>query len=90
MNMTLPKEERYGSINLNERKRSQLKEGTKVYDKVVYEVTAMREEAYERFIGEYKKGYGTVDFDMTAHFDARKKATITREIIYWFEVSQTL
>ena len=90
MNMTLPSEERYGSINLNEIQREQIKDENKIYDKVTYEITAMKEELYKAFINEYKEGLGKEDFDITAHFEERKKATITREEVYWFEVHQAL
>ncbi|GIT99372.1 hypothetical protein [Sulfurovum sp. TSL1] len=90
MNMTLPKEERYGSINLNETKRVQQHVDGLVYDKVTYEITAMREETYTAFINAYKEGLGTEDFDIAEHFEQRKKATITRKEEYWFEVHQTL
>lgn len=90
MNMTLPPQERYGSINLNETQREQIKEGTLVYDKVTYEITAMKEELYTAFINEYKEGLGTEGFDIAEHFNQRKKATISRDETYWFEVSQTL
>jgi len=90
MNMTLPPQERYGSINLNETQREQIKEDEKVYDKVTYEITAMKEDLYTAFINEYKEGLGKEDFDITAHFDQRKEATITRNEVYWFEVHQTL
>ena len=90
MNMTLPPEERYGSINLNETHREQIKENTLVYDKVTYEITAMKEEVYNAFIKEYKEGLGKEDFDITAHFEERKKATISINEVYWFEVHQAL
>lgn len=89
MNMTLPAEERYGSINLNETQREQIKDGSLVFDKVTYEITAMKESHYTAFINEYKEGLGKKDFDITAHFEERKQATITRSEIYWFEVHQT-
>ena len=90
MNMTLPEEERYGSINLNETERAQITEGELVYDKVTSEITAMKEKTYTAFINAYKEGLGTEEFDITAHFNERKKATITRNEAYWFEVHQTL
>ncbi|UPT77604.1 hypothetical protein MN086_00300 [Sulfurovum sp. XGS-02] len=90
MNMTLPKEERYGSINLNEIDRKEIHVDDLVYDKVTYEITAMKEETYAAFINEYKEGLGTEGFDITEHFNQRKKATITRNEDYWFEVHQTL
>ena len=90
MNMTLQADERYGSINLNETQREQIKADNKVYDKVTYEITAMKEEHYTAFINEYKEGLGKEDFDISAHFEERKKATITRDEVYWFEVHQAL
>ncbi len=90
MNMTLPPKDRYGSINLNETHREQINVGNLVYDKVTYEITAMKEELYTAFINEYKEGLGKEDFDITEHFDQRKKATINRSETYWFEVHQTL
>ena len=90
MNMTLPEDERYGSINLNETQREQIKIDDLVYDKVNYEITAMKEKTYTSFINAYKEGLGTEGFDITEHFNERKKATITRNEEYWFEVHQTL
>lgn len=90
MNMTLQADERYGSINLNETQREQIIAENKVYDKVTYEITAMKEEHYTAFINEYKEGLGKEDFDISAHFEERKKATITRDEVYWFEVHQAL
>jgi hypothetical protein len=90
MNMTLPEEERYGSINLNEISREQERTDDHVYDRVTYEITAMKEDLYTAFIKEYKEGLGKEDFDITEHFNQRKKATITRTETYWFEVHQAL
>ncbi len=90
MNMTLPEKERYGSINLNETGREQIHLDGLVYDKVTYEITAMKEELYTAFIKEYKEGLGTEGFDITEHFNQRKKATITRNEVHWFEVHQAL
>ena len=90
MNMTLQKADRFGNINLNEIDREQEYVGDMVYDKVTYEITAMKEDTYTSFINAYKEGYGAEGFDMTEHFNQRKKATLTRNEVYWFEVHQTL
>ena len=90
MNMTLPKEERFGSINLNEIHREQTVQNTLLYDKVTYEITAIKEELYTQFINQYKEGYGKEGFDMTEHFNQRKKATLLRTVEHWFEVSQII
>ena len=87
MNMTLQEEERYGSINLNEKAREELTIDTKKYHKVSYEVTAMQESLYNNFIKEYKEGYGKESFDLNLHFEKRKAATLKREVIHWFEIS---
>lgn len=88
MNLTQKDEDRYGGINANEKNRETIvtKEGT--FSKITYEVTAMKETLYATFIKEYKEGYGKKDFNLTDHFKNRGKATLTREIIHYFEVSQ--
>jgi hypothetical protein len=90
MNMTRPKEERYGSINLNEKSRETIEEGEKIYHHVIYEISAMKESDYAAFIEAYKEGYGKEDFDMEEHFQRRKEATLVRMEPHWFEVSQVL
>ena len=90
MNMTQEKEERYGSINLNETSREQIQVEGLIYDKVLYEITAIKEDTYALFINEYKEGYGTDGFNMNEHFKRRKEATLTRMETYWFEVSQII
>jgi len=86
MNMTLEKENRYGSINLNETAREQINQDNLLYDKVTYSVTAMKENIYATFINAYKEGYGKEDFDLSEHFNKRKEATLTREVTHWFEI----
>ncbi|SFV90340.1 hypothetical protein MNB_SV-4-374 [hydrothermal vent metagenome] len=88
MNMTLPKEARYGSININEKTRELYSENNKTYHKVTYKISAMKESDYATFIEEYKEGYGKASFDVEAHFRRRKEATLIRIMPYWFNVSQ--
>ena len=83
MNMTLDEDERYGAINLKE--LSRVKEGE--YEKVTYEVSAIRELEYKEFINEYKENFKKADFDMSEHFNRRKEATLKREVIYWFKIA---
>jgi len=82
MNMTLSEHERYGAINLNEIKRELEDE----YEKVSYEISAIKELEYNGFITEYKENLEKADFDMNEHFAKRKEATLKREVIYWFKV----
>lgn len=88
MNITQEQKNRYGGINANERAReeSQSKEG--IFNKVTYEITAMKEDLYTAFIKEYKEGYGKKDFDLSEHFKRRQEATLTREVVHYFEVSR--
>jgi len=87
MNITQAADSRYGAINANERSREEIRDSEKVYDKVTYEITAMKEDIYNTFIQEYKEGYGKEEFDLNEHFKRRKEATLTREIVHYFEVT---
>jgi len=88
MNMTQPKKDRYGSINLNEKSRKRVRKEGKLYHHVTYEISAMREDTYAAFIDEYKEGYGKDTFNIEEHFKRRKKATLTRIEPYWFEIGK--
>ena len=87
MNITQEKENRYGGINANERTREVISSDTAVFDKVTYEITAIKEELYNAFIKEYKEGYDNEALDLNDHFKRRKEATLTREVVHYFEVS---
>jgi len=90
MNIIQDEKDRYGSINLNESNRETLREDDKIYHKITYEIAAMKESDYARFIEEYKAGYGTDGFNIDDHFKRRKAATLIRIEPYWFEVSQVI
>ena len=81
MNITQPKESRFGGINVEEKKREVVGE----LDRVTYEVSAMKDSDYATFIQEYKDNFGKSDFDMEDHFKRRKEATLKREIVYFFK-----
>jgi len=90
MNMTLDESQRYGSINLNEISRETLHENSHYFDKVNYEVSAIKESTYATFINEYKEGYGKEGFDLEGHFKRRKEETLTRVVTYWFDITQVV
>jgi len=90
MNMTLNKTERYSSINLNELSRETIEENDKRFDKVTYEISAMKESTYTTFINEYKEEYGKESFDLQKHFERRKEETLTKIVNYWFEISKIM
>jgi len=87
MNITQEQENRYGAINANEKAREEIKSEEDIFDKVTYEITAMKEDLYHVFIKEYKEGYGKEDFDLNDHFKRREEVTLTREVVHYFEVS---
>ena len=87
MNMALPENQRYGSINVNETHRETLRTNDKIYEKITYEISAMKEDIYAALIDEYKEGYGKVGFDMEEHFRRRKESTLKREVIHWFDIT---
>ncbi len=78
MNILQDKEHRYSSINLIQKEIQELDE----MKRFRYSVTAMLEKDYNKFIDEYKNGYGKDSFDIEDHFKRRKEATIEREIDY--------
>ncbi len=82
MNMTLSEEERYGAINLQELSRERIDDS---YDKVEYEISAIKELEYKAFIKEYKENLEKSDFDMSEHFARRKSATLKRKVLHWFK-----
>ncbi|MGC9351563.1 MAG: hypothetical protein ACP5D3_06200 [Sulfurovum sp.] len=90
MNMALPEELRYGSINVNESNREEITIDDSVYEKITYEISAMKESLYAALIDEYKKGYGKESFDMEDHFQRRNEATLKREVIHWFDITQII
>ena len=87
MNITQKEDNRYGGINANEKAREQISSGTATLDKVTYEISAIKEDLYNAFIKEYKAGYDNGELDLNDHFKRRKEATLIREIVHYFEVS---
>ncbi len=87
MNITQEKEKRYGAINANERGREESRSDAAVFNKITYEITGIKEERFNAFVKEYKEGYGQEDFDLNAHFKRREEATLSREVVHYFEVS---
>ena len=87
MNITQVEEHRYGAINANEKAREQISSDIAIFHKVTYEITAIKEDLYNTFIKEYKAGYENETLDLNDHFRRRKEATLTREVVHFFEVT---
>lgn len=88
MNITQEKENRYGGVNANEKAREVIENDGFVYHKVSYEITGIKEDLYNAFIKEYKAGYENESLDLNEHFSKRKEATLIREVVHYFEMSQ--
>ncbi len=87
MNITQEEKDRYAAINANELSREESQKDGLAYAKITYEITAIKENLFKKFIHEYKEGYEKEGFDLNEHFKRRKEATLTREIVHYFEVS---
>lgn len=87
MNMTMPENDRYGAINVNETMRECVSENNKIYDKIEYEISGMPERDYEKFIEEYKSQYASPDFDIDAHFKRRRECTVVLKKPFWFDIT---
>ena len=87
MNITQVKESRYGAINTNERAREESSNSDTISNKVTYEITGIKEDIYNAFSKEYKEGYDKKEFDLNEHFKKRKEATLTREVVHYFEIT---
>ena len=88
MNLTQPKESRYSAINLVEKDRKMHQDiDGKIYEKVIYELSAMLEDKYNAFIQEYKEGQNNSTFDVNEHFERRKENTIKRDISCLFDLT---
>ena len=88
MDITQEEENRYGAINANEISREKDQDNGLSYEKVTYVLTAIKAALFKQFILEYKEGYEKEGFDLNEHFRRRKEATLTREVVHYFEVSQ--
>jgi len=87
MNITQDEAHRYSAINANEKARETQHTDAAIFNKVSYEITGIKDAPFKAFIKEYKEGYGKEDFDLNAHFQRRKEATLTREVEHYFDVS---
>jgi len=88
MSITQEKDNRYGGINLKEIDRQEYIYNDTNYHKVTYEIDAIKESLYNKFISEYKEQYGKDNFDLSNYFMRRQEATLKRVEIYYF-IEQT-
>jgi hypothetical protein len=85
MNLTQPKEKRYGGINVKELSRESLEEKGEMIEKVNFEISGMLEDVYADFIKEYKENHGDDKFDLNGHFKRREENTLKLNQSFWFK-----
>ncbi|MEA3497790.1 MAG: hypothetical protein U9R16_01905 [Campylobacterota bacterium] len=85
MNLMQDEDNRYGGINISFLEGEQFEIDNKIYDHITFEISAINEKKYAKYIQEYKDNYGkNKDFDMSDHFKRRKEDTITMQSDFWF------
>lgn len=84
MSFNFDKDNKYGGIILNEKNRKEVEFDGKSYSIITFNVTAMLEKEYAKFIKEYKDNYGKKEFDIAKHFKQRKEQTLSRVVECWF------
>ena len=80
MNLTQSDEDRYGGINVKELSS----ETNGEFEKVTFEISAILEHVYAKFIQEYKDNHGKEEFDLKEHFKKREESTLKRIETFWF------
>lgn len=84
-----PDGEKFSGIKWNLLQQSTLHEGERVFDKLVFEITAFPDKDWEKLKAEFEatQGYGHPEFDSEAHERKRqeKMVRLTRE--YWFDIT---
>lgn len=84
-----PKEERLAGIRLKPREQRMVREGMRSFDRLIFTVTAFRDQDWEQLKAAYEgpSGYGKLGFDPVAHskWNEEKKLTFTKE--FWFDIT---
>jgi len=84
-----PKGEKFSGIRWELQQQSTVHEGRKVFDKLVFEITAFPEKDWEELKAEFEgpQGYGHPGFDCEAHERKRQEKMVrfTRE--FWFDIT---
>ena len=84
-----PDGEKFSGIKWNLKERNTYNEGGRVFDKLVFEITAFPDKDWDELKAEFDgpQGYGHPDFDAEAHERKRqmKMVRITRD--FWFDIT---
>ncbi len=81
--------ERYSGIEWNLLEQSLKHHNNRVYDKLIFEVTALPDQDWEELKAEWESpdGFGTPDFDEDSHNLKRDSRTIRFIAEYWFDIT---
>lgn len=84
-----PDGEKFSGIEWNLQEQNLLHEGGRYFDRLVFEITAFRDNDWEELKTEFEgsQGYGHPDFDGEAHERKRQEKMVrfTRE--FWFDIT---
>lgn len=84
-----PEDERFSGIRWNLREQYLLHDAGRDFDRLVFDITAFRDNDWEQLKAEYEgpQGYGHPNFDEEAHEKKRqeKMVRITKE--FWFDIT---
>jgi hypothetical protein len=84
-----PEGQKFSGINWNLQEQRAFHEGDRVFDRLVFEITAFRDNDWEELKAEFEglQGYGHRDFDVEAHERKRQEKMVrfTRE--FWFDIT---
>ncbi len=86
MSMMLDEEDRYSGINPSEISREEIKINNRLYEKIIYQISATKDLLNKKLMKEYKEKLGQDDFDIEAHFEERKKNTLEIKSEYWYDI----
>lgn len=82
-----PEEDRYSDIQWKlQRQGLQENEGRK-FDRLIFDVTAFRDNDWEMFKAEYESGLGSPTFDIAAHEKKREELQIEFTCEFWFDIT---
>lgn len=84
-----PDGQKFSDITWTLQQQSTLHEGGKVFDKLVFEITAFPEKAWGELKAEFEgpQGYGHPAFDVEAHQRKRQESMVRLTREFWFDIT---
>lgn len=84
-----PDGEKFSGIKWNLQEQRTLHEGGRVFDKLLFEITAFPANDWEELKAEFEgpQGYGHPEFDVEAHERKRQEKMVRYTREYWFDIT---